>query len=333
VAELLAVLLAGSEAAAAALGEGGGIDVLLRALAPFKGPPKGAKEARPPPGEEEAEFIENCFDALAAALLLSDNKARFVEAEGIELLLLFMRRNPAAKTAALRTLDFAVTRSLPAAERLVDATGLGALFAVFSGRSAAAARARRGADAAAGEETRAVSLLSALLLQLPRGSRRDRVAAKFVEEGMGHADRVTELWSKYAGRVAAAEAAGDGEEEEEEGYSARLEAGLDTLQQLGLILAQLWVLHHPPLCARLAKGLALNGASLAAVRAVLAEHAANFGDADGEAVREAMAAKLRALARELRAPGEAVEGAEEEAEEAEVDGGSVEEAEGLLGDD
>ena len=80
-AELLAVLTAGGDAAARRLGEAGGIDALLRAIAPFKGGKKGKE--KPKEGAEadmEAEFVENCFDALCSAMLLDDNKARALHA-------------------------------------------------------------------------------------------------------------------------------------------------------------------------------------------------------------------------------------------------------------
>ena len=52
-AELLAVLVTGSEAAAAALGDGGGVDALLRAIAPFKKAAKDRKQGAPSGDEEE----------------------------------------------------------------------------------------------------------------------------------------------------------------------------------------------------------------------------------------------------------------------------------------
>ncbi len=262
-------------------------------------------------------------------------------------MLLVVRGKGRAKTAALRCLDFACTRCGAAAERLVDAGGLGALFAAFSGRSAAAARARRGADAADAEEARAVSLLAALLTLLPRGARRDRVAAKFVEEEHAKVDRLVELWFKHSGRVAAAEqtldeeedAAGDDadsdaeEEAQEARYAARMEAGLYTLQQVALILAQLWCVGHAGVNARAARALALGGGALPHVRAVLREYAGALGDAEGAGAREALQRKLLRLTHELYAENEARTPESASDEEAEDDaGGSPAPQEGAAGE-
>jgi beta-catenin-like protein 1 len=317
--------------------------------------------------------VENCFDALCSAMLLDDNKARplftssteygltlspkqaqFVAAEGVELMLLVIRGKGPAKGAALRCLDFAVTRCAPAASRLVAAGGLGAVFAAFSGRSAAAARSRRGADAPDAEEARAVSLLASALQLLPRGAPRDRVAAKFVEEEFSKVDRLVELWFKYAQRVATAEQSWDadaanddedGADEDEDGdderYAARMDAGLYTLQQLALILAQLWCVGHPGLCGRAAQALQLGGGAMAAVRSVLREHATALGDAEGEEARDALRLKVLRLADTLYLPGEAHSRSASDAEddddvageEAERPGGAAEAAEGMLDED
>ena len=59
-AETLAILVQTSEANRARFGEADGVDVLLRAVAPFKG--------RDPADDAEEEWLENCFDALCASL-------------------------------------------------------------------------------------------------------------------------------------------------------------------------------------------------------------------------------------------------------------------------
>jgi len=323
--------------------------------------------------------VENCFDALCSAMLLDDNKARprphsrfccsarfrgsdasyprqtmFVEAEGVELMLLVIRGKGAVKGAALRCLDFAVTRCAPAAQRVVDANGLGAVFAAFTGRSAAAARARRGADAPDEEEGRAVSILASMMQLLPRGAARDRVAAKFVEEEYAKTDRLIELWFKYAARVSAAEQAWDaeaggsedeedGEEADDERYAARMDGGLYTLQQLALIFAQLWCIGHPGLCGRGARALQLGGGTMAAVRSVLREHAMQLGDAEGEEAKAALQLKMLRLADTLYLPDEARsrQASDDEGEERDEGDAAPEqagppagsEAEGMVDDD
>ena len=327
-AELLAVLLAGTGSAADAareqLGDSGGVDVLLRAIAPFK-----AKKCEAGGGEDaEADFLDSCFDCLCAALMLPANQAAFLEGEGVELMLLIVRAKGAGKTGALKALDFALTRCPAAAERLVDAGGLGAVFAAFSGRSLGACRRLRGAEAAREEELRSVSLVAQLFAQLPLGDeRRSRLAAKFVEAGHEKVDRLAELWVAWARRLRAAEAdlppAEEGDDEgdaEAERYAARLEGGLFTLQHLAAALAELWAHGHPGVNQRALSALRVGGCELADVRTVLREAAAGLGDAgvEGEAAAELEKerARLNTLADGISLLGEEDEDGEEAADPA-----------------
>ena len=51
------------------------------------------------------------------------------------------------------------------------------------------------------EEERCVSIISSLLNSLARGSRRDRVCAKFVENEFEKCDHIMELYTRYNARV------------------------------------------------------------------------------------------------------------------------------------
>lgn len=65
---------------------------------------------------------------------------------------------------------------------------------------------RKGEDSHEGEEEeRVVSIISSLLNNLARGSRRDRVCAKFVENEFEKCDHMMELYTRYTGRVRAEE--------------------------------------------------------------------------------------------------------------------------------
>ena len=57
----------------------------------------------------------------------------------------------------------------------------------------------------ADEEERALSVIANLFQGLPRGSRRDRLAAKFVESEFEKCDRLIELFDRYQKRVQIAE--------------------------------------------------------------------------------------------------------------------------------
>ena len=70
---------------------------------------------------------------------------------------------------------------------------------------------------------------------LARGSRRDRVAAKFVENEFEKVDRLMELYGRYGARVVAEErrlGTSDESYDDEEVLLARMDAGLYTLQQV-----------------------------------------------------------------------------------------------------
>ena len=76
---------------------------------------------------------------------------------------------------------------------------------------------------------------AAPLQGLGRSSKRDRVAAKYVENEFEKVDRLMELYARYSSRVTAEERRlGTSEEEytDDEVYNARMDAGLYTLQQV-----------------------------------------------------------------------------------------------------
>jgi hypothetical protein len=74
----------------------------VQAVAMYKG--------REPKSGDEEELVANLFDALCWVVMLTENKERFVAAEGIELMLLVIKNKKYARLAALKTLDFALTR-------------------------------------------------------------------------------------------------------------------------------------------------------------------------------------------------------------------------------
>ena len=306
-AETLAILVQTSEANRARFGEADGVDVLLRAVAPFKG--------RDPADDAEEEWLENCFDALCASLGSPANRDAFVRAEGLELMLLMMRSKRACRTAAIKCVDHALTRHAGACERFVDALGLKTAFAAFMGKRLEKTRKTRGADAAAEEEERGISVVASLFANLERGSPRyDRLCAKFVEDEFAKCDRLAELWAAYASRVAAVDArlarrSEDFRLTEEDVYVERLGGGLYTLELVGLIFGSVFASGHAGIRRRLLLQMELQGADadypgdpgsnpgggdddaailerrLRPVRDVLVTHAENIGGADGEDAR------------------------------------------------
>ncbi|VDP91264.1 unnamed protein product [Echinostoma caproni] len=83
VSELLAILLQLDEANRRHLGQVDGIDILLQQLAVYK--------RHDPSSREEMELMHNLFDCLCSALMLPENKDRFLKGEGIQLMNLMLR--------------------------------------------------------------------------------------------------------------------------------------------------------------------------------------------------------------------------------------------------
>ena len=125
-AEVLAILVQTSDENKKRIGQLNGIDLLLRAVAPFKG--------KDPADEGEREVLENIFDALVAATMEADNKRAFVENEGLELMLIMMKSRRSCRTSAIKCVDYALTRCPAACERFVDILGLKTTFSVFMGK-------------------------------------------------------------------------------------------------------------------------------------------------------------------------------------------------------
>lgn len=125
--EILAILLQSSAANQRRMGGMNGVDVLLQAVAMYKG--------RDPKSGEEEEMVENLFDALCCLVMPLENKERFVKAEGVELMIIIMKQKKLAYGSAIRVLDFAMTKYPPACERFVDVLGLKTAFAAFMGKA------------------------------------------------------------------------------------------------------------------------------------------------------------------------------------------------------
>lgn len=290
-AEVLAVVLqAGGDAARRRFMDLGGVDRALQSVAPYR--------SRDPGTTEEEEFVENVFNVLCAVIMDPAAKDAFVEAEGVELMVLILKGRTAARTGALKCLDFATTGCPGACDRAVDQGALGSIFALFMGKlkvKGGKGGAKRQDDAVqAEEEERAVSVISNLLAGVTSKARRDRVAAKFVENEFEKCDRLMEIYFRYGARVEAEEArlaeeADEDDVDEDELLLSRLDAGLYTLQQCALVAAELWAVGDIGVRRRLLALLHQRSRSLAALREVLLEHRATLA-AEGEAEAEAEAA-------------------------------------------
>ncbi|CAL8130283.1 unnamed protein product [Prunus armeniaca] len=225
--EILAILLQSSVANQKKLGQMNGVDVLLQAVAMYK--------SKDPKSSDEAEMLENLFDCLCCLLMPLENKERFVKAEGVELMIIIIKQKKSAYGSAIRALDFAMTKYPPACERFIDVLGLKTAFAAFMGKIPINKKNKKERYHEELEE-RIVSLIASLFGGILRGSRRERLLSKFVENECEKIDRLMELYMRYSDRVKAETERMDQlelddlEMDEEEKYNRKLESGLYTLQ-------------------------------------------------------------------------------------------------------
>ncbi|THD28443.1 Beta catenin protein 1 [Fasciola hepatica] len=105
VSELLSILLQLDETNRRHLGQVDGIDILLQQLAVYK--------RHDPASREEMELMHNLFDCLCSALMLPENKDRFLKGEGIQLMNLMLREKHMSRDSALRVLDYALCLVAP----------------------------------------------------------------------------------------------------------------------------------------------------------------------------------------------------------------------------
>eukprot|EP00854_Cymbomonas_tetramitiformis_P004340 gene4340-5338_t len=297
--EILSILMQGSESNQKKLGGMNGVDALLQAAAMYKG--------KEPQMEDEAEMVENVFDALCWAVMPPENKQRFVQAEGVELMILIIKNKKFCRLSAIKALDFALTRCPAGCERFVEVLGLKVLFGTFMGKAKQIAGGRRKmtAEELEEEEQRAVSILASVFLGLSRGSKRDRVGAKFVESEFEKVDRLVELFIKYRKQVTEAEKTyrqeleeDEEEEDEEELLSTRMDAGLFTLQLVALIAGNIWSFGHDGIRNRMRMLLRQNDLSLHL------EHHDSIGDGDGVEERDRRRKRIAKLLMTMYEDGE-----------------------------
>lgn len=234
-AEDLAILVQTSVANRLSLIALDGVDTLLQLLAFYR-------KRDPPKDSDEEEFAENLFDCLTCLVDEADGKAKFVEAEGIELCLIMLRDSKFSKPRALRLLDHVLggppTGAAAVCERFVEAVGLKTLFGMFMKKQ----------DSANTEHL--IGLLASLLRSLPGESAgRIRTLAKFVEKDYEKIARLVQLRRDYSSRVAAVEQQIKREQAElrpeareelaDEWFLRRVDGGLFCLQTIDVILAWL----------------------------------------------------------------------------------------------
>ncbi|CAF2371993.1 hypothetical protein BRARA_A03871 [Brassica rapa] len=288
--EILAILLQNSTANQKRLGQMNGVDAVLEGVAMYK-----SKDPKTP---DEEEMLENLFDVLCCLLMPLENKERFVNAEGVELMIIIMKQKKYAYGSAIRALDFAMTNYPPACERFVDVMGLKTAFAAFMGKIPLNKRIKRERYKEELEE-RVISLVASLFAGILRGSRRDRLLSKFVENEYEKIDRLMELYIRYSDRVRSeAERLDqleldDLELDEDEKYNRKLESGLYSLQLVAVILGHIWCSEHSGMRARIELLLKQQKLSKDDVKEILQEYHDNLGDVEGAEEKERGQARIQ----------------------------------------
>ncbi|WZY74446.1 hypothetical protein YC2023_006686 [Brassica napus] len=290
--EILAILLQNSTANQKRLGQMNGVDAVLEGVAMYK-----SKDPKTP---DEEEMLENLFDVLCCLLMPLENKERFVNAEGVELMIIIMKQKKYAYGSAIRALDFAMTNYPPACERFVDVMGLKTAFAAFMGKASLSLSIPIKRERYKEElEERVISLVASLFAGILRGSRRDRLLSKFVENEYEKIDRLMELYIRYSDRVRSeAERLDqleldDLELDEDEKYNRKLESGLYSLQLVAVILGHIWCSEHSGMRARIELLLKQQKLSKDDVKEILQEYHDNLGDVEGAEEKERGQARIQ----------------------------------------
>ncbi|PPD97200.1 hypothetical protein GOBAR_DD05762 [Gossypium barbadense] len=138
------------------------------------------------------------------AILLQNstaNQKRLGQMNGVDV-------KKSAYASAIRALDFSMTKYPPACERFVDVLGLKTAFAAFMGKASISlfipiSKKNKKERYQEELEERLVSLIASLFGGILRGSRRERLLSKFVENECEKIDRLMELYIRYSDRVTA----------------------------------------------------------------------------------------------------------------------------------
>lgn len=268
--ELLSILLHGNEQAQRRLGEHGAVEQLLHTAS--------ALRRRDPSTPEEEEFFENAFDSLCSLLLVPENQGRFDDAEGTNLMLIVIKAHGFASLAALRVLDFQLSNNPAGCIAFIEALGLKTLFPLLA-RGLKASKRSRALEREVDEHV--VSCILSLFKYLESGERRSRLLGKFTEEGCEKVDRLVEMHEKYDALVRAADRASGGgdEEDEEQRFLDRLDAGLFLLQSIDLVLAHA-ALSDPVACEHARRTLSARSIAPSSIEERIREYIGQAADAE-----------------------------------------------------
>lgn len=222
-------------------------------------------------------MMENLFNCLCSSLMAVPNRDRFLKGEGLQLMNLMLREKKMSRNGSLKVLDHAMSgpQGRDNCNKFVDILGLRTIFPLFMKTPR---KNRKHLLTAEDHEEHVCSIIASMLRNC-RGSQRQRLTSKFVENDHEKVDRLLELHFKYLEKVEAVEAELDPDElDEDASYLKKLENGLFTLQLVDYVILEVCSAGSPTIKQRVTQILNLRGAALKTIRHVMREYAGNLGD-------------------------------------------------------
>jgi beta-catenin-like protein 1 len=258
--EILSILTQSSRPNRKRIAEANGVEIFLTNLAPFR-------RDDPESDSNEEEYMENLFDCLSSVVEEPSGKEKFLDAEGVELCLLFVRDGKTSKRRALKVLDHACgyaedtpkdqtngtsrkendaeedlqpNSAMPVCSKIVKSRGLKPLFSTFM----------KSKKTDPEQIEHILGIFASLLRSLPGNSDlRFRLLAKFLEKDYEKITKLVTLRRDYASRLASFDtkmkdrirglSKPEQDELELENIPTRLSEGLYCLERVDAILAWL----------------------------------------------------------------------------------------------
>mmetsp|Transcript_482 Transcript_482/g.1671 ORF Transcript_482/g.1671 Transcript_482/m.1671 type:complete len:474 (-) Transcript_482:191-1612(-) len=257
-AEILAMIAQNDPSSQKLIFDNKGVELLLEAV--------GRTRKEDAKSEDEREMIYDLYNVILSCLFVEDNKKLFFDAEGLELMMILIKKRKWLRVSSLKLMDYAISEQERGCKHLVDIGGLGLVFAILMNAD--------GKDAQKLEE-HALSIIAQLLRML-RGERRTRTLWKLKENSFEKLWRIVNIFAQ------AYERANSVAEEE---YVTRLEKGLYRSQVSARIISAAASDFGREVLEEMFKEF--EHCNLSAVAAVLKEELQNVDSEaeDGEAVK------------------------------------------------
>lgn len=292
--EILSILIQNTTENRFLLGELDGIDILLQQLAVYK--------KHDPTSDEEKEYMENLFNCLCSSLLVKENRSNFLKGEGNQLMNLMLREKKLSRNGALKVLDYACSGidGKENSQKLIDILGLRTIFPLFMKTP----KKNKTRLLSSEEFEEHICSIISSMLRNTKGSQKQRLLSKFIENDFEKVDRLIELHLKYLEKVENIDRKieksrnnkqtqkdedeeDDEEDEEESNYLKRLSGGLFTLQLVDYIILEIAISPDgAKIKDRIHKILNLRNATLKTIKEVMREYVGNLQTSQNAEWRE-----------------------------------------------